>query len=170
MSQKVMELMDAVLTAWTKCLMPPYGTGDYSAEIDKATDCNRFVNDVASQLGYKKFGGLRANEMYDFLTNNKQEWIPCEGQSAAHYAAMGLLVIAAWKNPDATKSGHVAVVLPGKCVGSNKWGVPHASPTVPKVANVGAPERCRLDRGANYAFGDQPTYFVMKKETEPQNG
>jgi len=165
MTPKIADLMDAVLTAWQKCLLPPYGTGDYSAAIDKQTDCNRFVNDVACQMGYDKLKGLRANEMFDFLTNNKQEWIPCEGQSASHYACSGFLVVAAWKNPDPAKSGHVCIVIPGKCVGSNKWGIPQSNPTIPKVANVSRPELCRLDRGANYSFGEQPTYFVLKKET-----
>lgn len=168
MSQKVMDLMDAVLSAWTKCLLPPYGTGDYSAEIDKITDCNRFVIDVSCQLGYDKLKGKRANEIYDFLINSPQEWVKCEGKSAAHYASLGFLVIASWKNPDSAKPGHVCVVIPGKCVGSNKWGVPVTSPSVPKVANVSKPELCRLDHGANYAFGEQPTYFVLKKEIEKE--
>lgn len=168
MGNNIGKLMDAILTAWTKCLPPPYGSGDYSAAVDDVTDCNRFVFDVMAQFGYKKLWDsknnwpMRANQMQAELEING-DWLDVPGSTAQNHANSGALVVAAWKNPVPNKSGHVCIVMPGQCVGSGKWQVPVDKPTVPKVANVGRPSLCRLDRGANYAFGmDQPKYYALK--------
>lgn len=160
MEANIPRLIDAICEGWTKCLQPPYGDGEFSAAVDKQTDCNRFVNFVAERMGYTGLAGIRANDIVDHLKANKSNFLEISMESAKFYADKGYFVVAAWKNPDATKSGHVAVVRPGEAVTSNKWGV--KEPKVPKIANVGPVERCRIDRAANWAFGEQPIYFVMK--------
>ena len=151
-------LIDAILESWTKCLQPPYGDGTFSPE-DGQTDCNRFVNLVCFKMGYEGFAGLLANQIYDKL-GKERYWSVTDGENAIYYANKGLLVLAAWKNPNPEKSGHVAVVRPGNGGTSAKWG--YKTPLVPKVANVGPAKSCRLDRGANWAFGEEPKYFVLK--------
>ena len=104
---------------------------------------------------------MLANDIYDKLTNDI-EWSDIVGTSAQYYANHGYLVIAAWQNPNRQKSGHVAIVRPGMMGTSKKWGI--RIPGVPKVANVGVEDSCRLDRGANWAFGKTPNYFVFLRE------
>jgi hypothetical protein len=152
----VANLMDAILEAWTRCLLPPYGDGTYSAFIDNQTDCNRFVNEVAIALGYMKFAGLRASQITALM---RKEWVEIDGAKAQELANQGNLVVAGWINPDPNQSGHVCIVRPGNTVVSGKWG-----PNVPMVANVSRPEFCRIDRGANYAFKEIPQYFSLPTE------
>jgi hypothetical protein len=147
------KLIDAIFESWTRCLLPPYGDGTYSAFIDNQTDCNRFVNEVAIKLGYSKFAGLRASYIVALA---KKEWLEVSGEKAQALANEGNFVIAGWINPNPNEPGHVCVVRPGNTVVSGKWG-----PGVPMVANVGRPEQCRADKGANYAFKFQPQYFVL---------
>lgn len=151
-------LVDAILEGWTKCLPPPYGDGSFSPE-DGQTDCNRFVNHVCKNLGVGEFENLRANEIHAALIHSKN-WLEISSDNAIYYANKGYLVLASWANPDPKQSGHVAVVRPGEGTTSGKWGI--TEPKVPKLANVGPPKTCRLDRGANYAFGEIPKYFVLK--------
>lgn len=159
-------LMDAILESWTHCLLPPYGSGLFTPE-DGQTDCNGFVNMVAQKMGYDGFKPdgarwpMRANEMRDKMFD-AIEWQLVSGTSAQYYANHGYLVVAALKNPDSTQSGHVAVVRPGMMTTSNKWAI--KIPGVPKVANVGNSDQCRLDRGSNWAFGKMPEYHVLLKE------
>lgn len=166
--EAVAKLMDAILEAWTHCLIPPYGSGKFTPE-DGQTDCNGFVDMVARSWGFTGFRRegakwpMRANEMYDFLTE-AQAWHAVSGDSAQYYANHGYLAIAAWKNPDPEKSGHVAVVRPGTLGTSGKWG--YHIPKVPKVANVGPPQGCRIDRGSNWAFDGEPQYFVLLEDTD----
>lgn len=160
-------LIDAIAEGWTKCLPPPYGDGEFSAAVDKQTDCNRFVNFVCEKMGIKDFQGLRANQIYDKLLSDKA-WKEIIGENAIYYANKGYIVIAAWKNPDPALSGHVAIVRPGEGVTSSKWK--QTKPMVPKVANVGPVERCRWDRGANFSFGEEPKYFVLTAVTNGRTG
>ena len=153
-------LVDAILEGWHKCLKEPYGDGDFTPE-DGVTDCNRFTNCVAEKMGCTDLKGLVANQIFAFLSNDAPGWSKVTGFAAAEYANQGCLVVAAWRNPNPKASGHVAVVRPGRPVTSTKWK--HATPGVPMVANVGPADRCRLDRGANWAFGEEPSYFVWKR-------
>lgn len=156
-------LLDAILEGWTKCLIGDYGDGTFSAAVDGATDCNRFVDFVAQKIGYTKFvpEGQRlpilANQMVDYMVEHSEEWWELSGLVAQQFANKGVFIIAGWKNP-AGGHGHVCVVRPGKLTTSAKWG----GIAVPMVANVSEPKLCRIDRGANYAFGEQPLYFALK--------
>ena len=157
--KSIPKLVDAILVAWSKCLMPPYGSGEYSSSIDGATDCNRFVNEVCNRFGYTKFNGLLANQMFDLFLNNG-DWLEIQGEIAQYHANSGALVVASYQNPSG--HGHVCMVRPGIAETSGKWEV--ITPSVPKVANVGEPETCKLDIKASYAFGPykRPKYFVLK--------
>jgi|SRR3989304_3049140 len=156
-SERTAKLVDAILEAWTKCLRPPYGSGEFSPD-DGSTDCNRFVHEVCVKLGFAGFEGLRANKMFE-LMDKDDHWLDVSGATAAYYANLGGLIVAAWKNPDPDKSGHVAIVRPGMAGSSAQWDV--STKDIPKIANVGPAQTCRLDRGANFAFGkdSRPTYF-----------
>ncbi len=153
------KLIDAILSAWTKSLEAPYGTGEYSSAKDGATDCNRFVNDVLNQFGYLKFNGLTANEMCDAFSNG--DWLEIEGDTAQYHANNGIVVVAGWKNPTGDH-GHVCMVRPGIAEASTSWNV--SSFSVPKIANVSRPELCRIDRKASFAFSSDkiPKYFALK--------
>lgn len=156
----VAKLLDVILSAWVKSLEKPYGTGEYSSAIDGATDCNRFVNEVCERFGYNKFNGLLANEMYDKLMTNG-DWIEVLGEAAQYHANQGAVVIAAYKNIMG-RHGHVCLVRPGVPEPSASWEI--TEPKVPKVANVGTPENCRIDRKASFAFSKDkmPKYFALK--------
>ena len=155
-----MRLLDIILVAWTRCLPQPYGCGEYSSVKDHSTDCNRFVNEVCEGMGYKTFKGLLANQIYDSLMKNG-EWLEVAGDVAQFHANSEALVIAAWKNPTGGH-GHVCVVRPGEAEASGSWGI--MNKTVPKVANVGEPDKCRIDRKASFSFAKDkiPKYFVLK--------
>lgn len=163
---KVPKLIDVILTAWTKSLHPPYGTGEYSSILDGMTDCNRFVYEVLANYGYKKFWDekekrpILANQMFDLLVSNG-DWIEVSGDIAQFHANTGALVVAAWKNPSG-EHGHVCMVRPGIAEASSTWGV--TEPMIPKVANVSRPYLCRADRKASFAFSinSMPSYFVKK--------
>lgn len=161
MDVNLVKLLDVIIEGWHKCLQPPYGDGAFSPE-DGQTDCNKFVNYVCQKLGYKDFDGLRANSIYDKLIDSR-DWLEIASENAIYYSNKGYLVIAAWKNPDPAKSGHVAIVRPGEGVTSQKWH--YSEPKVPRVANVGPANACRMDRGSNWAFGEEPKYFVLKAVT-----
>ncbi len=156
------KLNDAIMEGWTKCLVGEYGDGTFSSAIDGMTDCNRFVDYVCQKMGYVKFvpdgqrAPMLANAMFDFM-NESEDWKELSATGAQWYANLGGVVVAAYKNQDG--HGHVCMVRLGEFATSGKW----KSDTVPKVANVSHPSLCRIDRGANYAFGDPPKYFGLKE-------
>lgn len=156
-------LMDGICEAFTKCLTNPYGDGTFSSADDGLTDCNRAVNYVCEKVGYRKFVPLGqnlpilANLMFKYMNEHPEEWQEVTGAEAQLYANGGSLVVAAQENLDG--HGHVAVIRPGTLTYSGKW----SSSEVPKVSNVSRPDLCRIDRGANYAFGEIPKYFVLRK-------
>lgn len=160
----VAELLDAIMLGWTKSLPHPYGDGTYSAAVDGITDCNRFVNFVCQAMGYDRFVKegqsmpILANEMFDEMSKPGGDWKEVDGSGAQWYANTGALVVAAWKNPDGGH-GHVCIVRVGELGNSINW----KTDSVPKVANVSRPELCRIDRGANFAFSEEPKYFALKE-------
>ncbi len=155
------KLNDAITMGWTKSMPHPYGDGTFSAASDGITYCNRFVNLVCEAIGYTKFSRpgalpILANDMYDLMLSG-EDWKEVDGKTAQWYANTGCLVVAAWKNPTGGH-GHVCVVRIGELGSSHNW----QSEEVPKVANVGRPDLCRIDRGANFAFSEMPKYFALK--------
>ena len=120
---------------------------------DGLTFCNHFVQDVFSHFGYQDFKGLTANQIFDYCekSENFKEWQPLE---CAHLVARhGILCVAAIKgNPH----GHVAIVFPGIPVLSKKWGQ-----EVPLVVSTGKQNGIK---GANWFFGDIPTFFMMEEK------
>ncbi len=161
-------LVDAFCEGWQKCLVGDYGDGTFSSAVDGMTDCNRFVDYVCQKFGYTKFvkEGQRlpmlANEMVDYMLAHDKEWWELSGLVAQSFANQGVLIVAAWKNPEGGH-GHVCIVRPGKPTNSGKW----PGEVVPKVANVSVPKLCRIDRGSNYAFGEKPPLYFALREMMP---
>ena len=142
--KKVFRLIDAICEAReNKNFSPQEGT----------TFCNVAVNYIAQRVGYEALQGKIANEIVDFLAASR-DWLKIEPDVAQYHANNGGLVIAGWKN--LAGHGHVAVVRPGEFATSAKL----KSDKVPKVLNIGT--TIALDKGANYAFGEMPNYFVLK--------
>ena len=72
--------------------------------------CNIFVTDVADRLGYSEFDGLRANQIYDYMSNNPAWGNTTDPKEAQQLANEGCLVIGA--SQDLSGSGHVVAVDP----------------------------------------------------------
>jgi hypothetical protein len=158
---RVLALIDVVTEGWSKCLPKPYGDESFMPAGD-VTHCNQYVHFVATKLGYTKFQPdgkplLMANEMFDLLNTNTDEWISVGSGVAQWHANNGGLVVAAWKNPD---GGHcrVSIVFPGELGSSGNWN----SDQVPRMANVGPAERCKIGIGANWCFHDVPKFYALK--------
>ncbi len=113
------------------------------------TYCNIAIQRVSNGcFNLDCFDGLMANDIYDYCLKN---WQPCDVDTAVTYAGFGDIVIAAWKNPDPEKHGHVAIVLGKKpLMFSGKW-----ARYVPWVASVDRvyPTSC------NFAFAECPDFF-----------
>ena len=88
---------------------------DKSWEANK-DNCSGFVKATLKQLGVSAhIPDVRANDLYTHFMNAKSDWFYVgSGQSATSLAGVsaheGRLVVAAWKNPDQGKAGHVAIV------------------------------------------------------------
>jgi hypothetical protein len=155
--------------AWCEAFEASLPGGKF-AEKDGATHCNEAVNYVAKKMGYSGFDDLRtkfpddailANAMFELMVLSP-DWMQVDGTVAQAHANEGALVVAAWKSP-AGVHGHVAVIRPGNLTHSTKWGnLPPDPPRIPKVANIGKAENRFIARGANWAFGEEPKYFVLK--------
>jgi len=89
----------------------------------KHTHCSQFVAAATERLGVYVLRPpehgvvLLANAQFDWLTSDagkKAGWVVLKDGVAAQAAANeGRLVLASLKNPDETKSGHIAIVRPG---------------------------------------------------------
>lgn len=126
-----------------------YGSKDVTGDGIPETFCNHAVQYITSGMGYSKLGGLMANDIVDFLLVSK-DWARCDGVLAQGAANNGKLAIAALKD---SPHGHVAVCYPGGLTRSGKW-----QKAVPMVANVG---KENFIKGANFAFREEPMYFVL---------
>lgn len=163
--KSIPKLVDAICEAFEKSL-----PGGEFAASDAVTHCNEAVNFVAKRMGYAGFDDLRtaapddailANQMFDLMAKSP-DWLEVDGVVAQSHANVGALIVAAWKNSSGVH-GHVAIVRPGNCAYSAKWGnQPPQPPMIPKVSNVGKAELRFIGRGANWAFGDPPKYFAWK--------
>lgn len=79
------------------------------------TWCNRFVCDVLHAMGV----GIpyqRATAMHEWFKKHSFAlgWRSVGPKVAMFEASMGRPVVATWPNPDTTKSGHVAIVVPAR--------------------------------------------------------
>jgi glutamine amidotransferase-like uncharacterized protein len=89
----------------------------------KHTHCSQFVAAATERLGVYVLRPpehgvvLLANAQFDWLASDagkKAGWVALKDGDAAQAAANdGRLVLASLKNPDPTKSGHIAIVRPG---------------------------------------------------------
>jgi glutamine amidotransferase-like uncharacterized protein len=89
----------------------------------KHTHCSQFVAAATERLGVYVLRPpehgvvLLANAHFDWLASDagkKAGWVALKDGGAAQAAANGgRLVLASLKNPDSTKSGHIAIVRPG---------------------------------------------------------
>ena len=89
----------------------------------KHTHCSQFVAAATERLGVYVLRPpehgvvLLANAQFDWLPSDagmKAGWVALKDGAAAQAAANdGRLVLASLKNPDPTKSGHIAIVRPG---------------------------------------------------------
>ena len=90
---------------------------------NKHTHCSQFVAAATERLGVYVLRPpehgvvLLANAQFDWLPSDagmKAGWVSLKDGAAAQAAANdGRLVLASLKNPDPTKSGHIAIVRPG---------------------------------------------------------
>jgi hypothetical protein len=97
----------------------PDGRPETSA--GKHTHCSAFVASAAKQLGIyilrppQHPQTLLANAQYDWLLSDgaKEGWRPVrDGVEAQALANRGLLVVAAYRNHNDSKPGHIAIVRP----------------------------------------------------------
>lgn len=190
-AEKLRAIYDGILA--NKDLQPEDTDGD--GTLDK-TKCNLAAQIAAEEYGYegflvregKKARGLMANEMMALFESESRkhqawldwhgkkegaepergDWVEChDGKNALGAADMGLLVFAAcYGAPEKVGNkivrghGHIAGIYPsGGCMAwSGKW-----SKEVPYVANVG---RKIGKMSANYAFLEEPRYFIFIRDVE----
>jgi hypothetical protein len=120
----------------------------------RTTFCNQAVHAIASKLGYRRFGGLVANQMIRQMQAPGSGFRQVSAQEAIRMAQQGKLVVAGWYNntpragrPDGRAPGHVAVVTG------------EFSPGVPGIAQAG---RNTFEWGSvRQGFGNKNvSYFV----------
>jgi hypothetical protein len=135
------------ITATAKALASsPDHDAKYGAQDDGSTRCNIFVRDLVNSLlngTQADLAGL-ANDQFDALSKSgnwhamglvaNPEQMLLKAQDLAND---GVLVIAAYKNPTAAKSGHIALVVPGVPTMSGNWKI-----KVPMIAQAGPKGPC----------------------------
>lgn len=98
-------------------------TGKSVTDNGKHTHCSQFVAAACEKLGIyilrpPEHGAvLLANAQFDWLPTEGRDkgWTPvADGVAAQDLANRGQLVVAICQNPDPEKSGHIAIVRPGK--------------------------------------------------------
>jgi hypothetical protein len=112
---------------WPAGVVVNWRTGDPTGKAvkddGKHTHCSQFVSAVAEKLGVEILDPrqhsptLLANAQYDWLRDHGAEagWKPvADGVAAQDLANQGYFVVASYKNHDATRPGHIAIVRPGK--------------------------------------------------------
>ena len=96
---------------------------------DGQTFCNVFVHRVLSDLGYTKFTGFLANQIFDFCSQTP-DWVLVNIDDSYDLCHKDIFVLAAERG---APHGHVAIVYPSKLnTYSGKW-----SRYAPQVASVG---------------------------------
>lgn len=121
---------------------------------DGTTYCNLAVQRVCHELGYEAFAGLMANQIFD-LCSQSEDWEEADAEAASAAANQGSLCLAAQRGDP---HGHVAILDPTPMVWSQKW-----DKSAPTLANVGGHNAVM---GANWAFAQEPTYFIFQGEAD----
>jgi hypothetical protein len=90
-----------------------YQKRDVDGRPGDETFCNFFVNEVTKALGCE-IPKQRANDMITWLHSfgTSRGWWQISGELARVLSLQGLPVIAAWRNPDFARPGHVALLVP----------------------------------------------------------
>lgn len=86
-------------------------TGDGVPE----TFCNQFLHDALELLDVPLPKGMLARQQIAWLSSDVGKahgWRPVERGEAFHAANRGEPVVVGWCNPDASRSSHVALVMP----------------------------------------------------------
>ena len=114
---------------WIAGAIVDWRTGDPSGQAIKATDtgkhthCSQFAASACEKLGIyilrpPEHGAvLLANAQYEWLPKEGKDkgWTPVvDGVAAQDLANRGHVVVAVYQNHDPKKSGHIAIVRPGK--------------------------------------------------------
>jgi hypothetical protein len=128
--------------------------------VDDLTPCSVFVSNVLEGVfNISEFDGFRdkANGIFVYLDGNPGLWEKLgNGASQAALtraqaeANSGHAVVAVWKNPDANRPGHIALIIPGVLKQSDTWGllVPNAAQT-----SVGRISGAWIGRPLSNSFG-----------------
>ncbi|MHB2025116.1 MAG: hypothetical protein ACYCPQ_00550 [Elusimicrobiota bacterium] len=121
---------------------------------DGTTYCNLAVQRVSKAMGCEAFAGLMANQIFE-LCLQSEDWEEADAETASAAANQGVLCLAAQRGDP---HGHVAALYPAPMVWSQKWGK-----QAPTLANVGEHNGVM---GANWAFAQEPTYFIFQGEAD----
>lgn len=77
-------------------------------------ECNHGVNRAFCELhGSKELDGMKANEMVSHMRSSP-DWEQTALEDVQGLANKGEFIVAGWKNPVPTKSGHVSTIVPGQ--------------------------------------------------------
>ncbi len=111
---------------WPAGMIVDWRTGDPTGkdihDDGKHTHCSQFVSAVAEKLKVEILDPrqhsptLLANAQYDWLQEHGASagWRPVpDGVAAQDLANAGYMVVASYKNHEASKPGHIAIVRPG---------------------------------------------------------
>jgi hypothetical protein len=164
--EKLIRVLDSmhVEEHWIAGAIVDWRTGDPTGkpitDNRKHTHCSQFATAVCEKLGVYLLrppefrGALLANAQYDWLADQGRAkgWAPvADGRTAQELANAGTLVVAVYKNPDPTKSGHTAIIRP-----STK-SIAEIRLEGPQVTQAGGTNRnsCSLKQG----FGNHPNAF-----------
>jgi hypothetical protein len=139
-------------------------TGQAVADAGKHTHCSQFAAAACDRLGIYL---LRPPEHRAALLANAQfDWLPADGQSkgwtavadgsaAQALANRGRVVVAVYKNADAAKSGHIAIIRP-----STKSEA-EITAEGPQVTQAGGTNR--NSGSLKQGFANHPTAFAGKE-------
>lgn len=96
-----------------------YQPRDVTGDDRDETFCNVFVHDVTYALGCP-VPRLLANQQAVWLSRQRDWWALELGDATAR-AYIGMPTVAVWANPDAKRSGHIALLVPPPEGRSGVW-------------------------------------------------
>lgn len=149
-------LLEAIVAQFEVDSAERYRPRDVTGDGQSETFCNLYLNDVTRALGCEiprvwpvgaDWKQLRANDQRDWLVGaGRYGWSSCSESDARVAAEFGKVAVAAWKNPTAGRSGHVAILVPSH--GSRETA----------VSQAGA--KCFLRAPLSVCFPQRPEFFV----------